>query len=263
MRDGHIHSPYCPHGSTDSFEEYINKAIQLGLSEITFTEHLPLPSNFKDPSPKQDSGMNENFIMEYFDELTFLKEKYKNKIKINIGVEVDFIEGYEKEVKEKLDKYGKYLDDAILSVHMLKINDEYYCIDFSVEEFEKVINLLGNIENVYNKYYQTLKLAINSNLGKYKPTRIGHLNLVRKYNQKFPFDYSNNKNLEEVVKLLKEKNYEFDFNISGLRKHYCKEPYINGNLLKLIKKYNIKFVLGSDSHSSKDIESIKGFNENL
>ena len=27
MRDGHIHSPYCPHGSSDRFEQYIKKAI--------------------------------------------------------------------------------------------------------------------------------------------------------------------------------------------------------------------------------------------
>ena len=29
-RDGHIHSHYCPHGSNDSFESYIKKAIEEG-----------------------------------------------------------------------------------------------------------------------------------------------------------------------------------------------------------------------------------------
>ena len=27
-KDGHIHTPFCPHGSTDSFEQYIEKAIE-------------------------------------------------------------------------------------------------------------------------------------------------------------------------------------------------------------------------------------------
>ena len=42
-RDGHIHTPFCPHGTTDSFETYIEKAIANNFTEITFTEHAPLP----------------------------------------------------------------------------------------------------------------------------------------------------------------------------------------------------------------------------
>ena len=77
MRDGHIHSPYCPHGSSDSFEQ------------------LPLPKNFNDPSPENDSAMSEEHLIAYFNELKKVKEKYKHSVKINIGVEVDYIEGYE------------------------------------------------------------------------------------------------------------------------------------------------------------------------
>ena len=39
MKDGHIHSPYCPHGTKDDFEEYIINAIAAGFTEISFTEH--------------------------------------------------------------------------------------------------------------------------------------------------------------------------------------------------------------------------------
>ena len=28
-RDGHVHSPYCPHGSNDSFEKYITEAFNV------------------------------------------------------------------------------------------------------------------------------------------------------------------------------------------------------------------------------------------
>ena len=53
------------------------------------------------------------------------------------------MEYIQKEIKSLLDEYGKYLEDGILSVHMIKIEDEYYCMDFSSEEFEKIVNLLG------------------------------------------------------------------------------------------------------------------------
>ena len=241
MKDGHIHTPYCPHGTDDKFEQYVEKAIKVGLDEISFTEHFPLPKGFTDPAPDNDSSINLEQLKSYINDVKKLKDRYKDKI----------------EIKSLLDEYGKYLEDGILSVHMIKIKDEYYCMDFSSEEFEKIVNLLGSIESVYNLYYDTLIKAVNADLGEYKPKRIGHLNLVRKYNKKFPYDYSKNKKLEELVKLISEKEYELDYNVAGLFKEDCGEVYISGYLAELIKKYNVNVVLGSDSHSSKFIDKYK------
>ena len=44
-RDGHVHSHYCPHGSNDSFEMYLQNAINRGIYEITFTEHMTMPED--------------------------------------------------------------------------------------------------------------------------------------------------------------------------------------------------------------------------
>ena len=44
-RDGHVHSHYCPHGSNDGFEEYLECAINRGIEEITFTEHMTMPED--------------------------------------------------------------------------------------------------------------------------------------------------------------------------------------------------------------------------
>ena len=253
MKDGHIHSPYCPHGSKDALEDYVKRAIEIGLDEITFTEHLPLPENFKDPSPENDSAMSVNQLHKYMEEVRNLKYKYNDKIKINLGVEVDYLEGYEEETRRLLDKYGMYFDDSILSVHILNFNGEYYVIDYSKEEFENISNLMGGVSDVYYKYYKTLKKAVRTDLGEYKPKRIVHLNLVRKFNKVFPYSYDNNIVLEELLMLIKEKGYELDYNVSGLLKEYCKEPYISGHLLELVKKYKIPVVFGSDAHSVKNI----------
>lgn len=43
-RDGHIHSPFCPHGSSDTMASYCERAIAHGIETITFTEHAPLPA---------------------------------------------------------------------------------------------------------------------------------------------------------------------------------------------------------------------------
>lgn len=259
MRDGHIHTKYCPHGSSDNFKQYIENAISIGLKEITFTEHLPLPKNFRDPSPVSDSSMNISDVQNYIGDLSKLKEKYNDRIKINIGFEVDYIEGYEKEIKYLLDVYGKYIDDAIISVHMIKIKDEYYLIDYSKEEFKNIVDILAGIDNIYTKYYETVRKAIESDLGKYKPKRIGHLNLIRKYCKVFPYDYSKNHKLENLVQAIKDNGYELDYNISGRRKEDCGEAYISGYLLDLVKSQDIKMVLGSDSHSADEMLCLKEF----
>src|SRR5699024_4968598 len=134
--DYHVHTPFCPHGTNDAWEDYILKAIAMGLAEISFTEHAPLPQSFTDPVPEQDSAMTLYQIESYFQQGEALKLKYQDQIKINIGFEVDYIEGYEQETKQFLDRYGKRIDDAILSVHMLKFdNGEYVCLDYSEQEF--------------------------------------------------------------------------------------------------------------------------------
>ena len=82
MRDGHIHTPFCPHGSNDALHEYIEKAISLGYTDISFTEHAPLPTGFIDPTPYQDSAMKKEQLASYVSILQSLKKQYERHIRI-------------------------------------------------------------------------------------------------------------------------------------------------------------------------------------
>lgn len=253
VRDGHIHSPYCPHGTQDSFDMYVEKALIEGLEEITFTEHMPFPGYFIDDKAFQDEcAPNFEAINKYFEEVEKIKLKYADRIKINIGLEVDFVEGYEEETKKVLNLYGPKLEDGLLSVHFIKIEDQYVAID-GRDGFEQALNLLGSVEKVYDKYYETLLIAIQSELGAYKPKRIGHPNLIRIFNKLYPLEYKNYELLEKIVKELKRRNYEVDVNTAGLRKPYCGEIYVADAFKELVNKYAIKKVYGSDSHTAKDV----------
>ena len=44
--DGHVHTELCPHGSGDKTALMVEKAIELHLEKICFTEHAPLPVEF-------------------------------------------------------------------------------------------------------------------------------------------------------------------------------------------------------------------------
>ena len=260
-RDGHVHSTYCPHGSNDTLDMYIDTALTNGITEITFTEHMPLP--MEDPSPRKNSALPMERLEEYIKGITELKEKVNDKIKVNVGLEVDYVEGYEEETKAILNKYGKYLDDAILSVHIVKFQGEYYQIGNGSDMIGELVEKIGGMDKLYDLYYETMLKSIKCDLGAFKPKRIGHLNLVRKYNKKFPYDYSNNKKLKELVKLISDRGYELDYNVAGLFKEDCGETYISGYLAELIKQYNIKLVLGSDSHSAKYIDKYEELNEHI
>ncbi|ETI89652.1 MAG: Histidinol-phosphatase, partial [Clostridium butyricum DORA_1] len=119
---------------------------------------------------------------DYFEAVIKVKEKYKDKIKINLGMEVDFIDGLEENTINLLNEYGPSMEDGILSVHFIKLGDEYTAIDWK-EGFEKAVTYYGTVEKVYDKYYETLLKAVKYDLGEYKPKRIGHPNLIRIFNR--------------------------------------------------------------------------------
>ncbi|MBK5243134.1 histidinol-phosphatase HisJ [Clostridium sp.] len=252
-RDGHIHSPYCPHGTNDSFELYVKEALNLGLKEITFAEHMPLPENFMDPEVIKCCAPTLDEIEKYFEDLDYIKTKYNQKIKINTGFEVDYIEGLEEKITGLLNRYGDKLEDGILSVHFIKLDNEYYCMDISPEEFGKLAEKLGGVKKLYDRYYETLLKAIKADLGAFKPKRIGHPTLVRVFNKMYPLEYNNISLLEEIMKEIKARNYEVDFNTAGIRKPYCKEIYPSGIFAELVERYGLKVVYGSDAHTALDV----------
>lgn len=254
MKDGHIHSPYCPHGSKDEFIEYINKAISMGLDEMSFTEHFPLPKLPIDKEFLADCAIKIEDLQKYINDVLSLKEQYKDKIKINLGFEIDYIEGYESIIKEQLNEYIDLIEDSILSVHFVKYKDSYYAID-CLEDFEFLLKELGSLTKVYDLYYETVLKSIYFDLGNFKVNRIGHPTLVRKFCIKYPYEYTNIDLLEKIMIALDKNNISYDYNTSGLRKKLCGEIYSTGIFEKIASKYKISKVYGSDSHEAKDVGS--------
>ncbi|MDX8047061.1 histidinol-phosphatase HisJ [Gracilibacillus sp. S3-1-1] len=258
--DYHVHTQFCPHGSDDTIEQYIETAIQKGLKEITFTEHAPLPSEFVDPTPDKDSAMAWEDVERYIAIIERCKKTYESQIKINLGFELDYIEGYEDAITSFLKTYGPYIDDAILSVHMLRTPDgRYVCIDFSDTEFAKIIRLFGSIEAVYDKYYQTVEKAIVADLGPYKPNRIGHLTLIHKYQRKYAVDGSYTVTIERLLDLIVQRDLELDINTAGLYKADCLELYPPQSIINKALAKGIRWKPGSDSHSAETIA--RGFDQ--
>ncbi|WP_342525086.1 histidinol-phosphatase HisJ [Chryseomicrobium sp. FSL W7-1435] len=254
QRDAHIHTPFCPHGSADTFVHYCERAIALGIRDISFTEHAPLPKSFIDTTPTQDSGMSYNQMEAYIKEVKRVQKIYANDLRVRVGLELDYIEGFEEETTAFLDNYGQELDDSILSVHFLKLpNNSYVCIDYSKEVYLDTVQQLKSSEQLYSLYYATVLKSITTSLGNWKPNRIGHLSLIHKFQHALPSLPDDRQHLLEVLSAIKSAGMEIDMNSAGLAKSFCREPYPPLAIAQLAQAQGIPLVFGSDAHVANDL----------
>lgn len=263
-KDGHTHTEFCPHGSGEEVELFIQKAIELGFTEYSITEHNPLPQSFMDqasgePEAITTGGMNVNDVETYLTKMHKLKDKYKNDIKINVGFEIDYLPGFENWTMDFLHEYGKQIDDSILSLHFQKGNGGFRSIDFSPEDYsEGLVKHYGSFQKAQESYFSDYLKMVESDLGNFKPKRMGHLTLCQKFQAYFEDESTelSAKSLmliDQIYTRVIEKGYELDFNTAGLFKEYYGETYPPTSIMKQALLKGVPFVYGSDSHAQKDI----------
>lgn len=264
LMDGHTHTELCPHGSGEPVEKMIQRAIQLGMKKYCITEHAPLPPDFINSYQGSEDGVTEaslkiNDLSTYFKLTQTLQKKYRDQIEISIGFEVDYLEGFEDFTKRFLDEYGPMTQENILSVHFMKgTNDKFYCVDDGVENFSAGFrDWLDNPQVVFQHYYSTVLKSVEANLGDYSPQRIGHMSLIRKYQDYFNLTEQINDSNTRLALLcltkMKEQNRELDLNLAGLYKPLCNDFYPGEQILKMAQKLAIPLIYGSDAHN---IESV-------
>lgn len=251
--DGHVHTPFCPHGTNDPLEHYIQVGIEKDLQTMTFTEHAPFPQSFIDPVPNQDSAMSIDLLPDYLDTLHQMKKQYQEVIDIKVGLEVDLLPHLEKETIALLKPFAPLLDEVILSQHFLYVDGMYMPIDYSAETFDELVKALGSFEDVMRAYYESIEQGLAFSWEDIRVARIGHLDLPIKYQRNYAWDRSKVK--EEEIRLLQviaDRGFGLDFNTAGLRKPDCGVPYVAG-LAKTANDLHIPFTMGSDAHLAHDV----------
>ena len=109
----HAHTWRCQH-AYDTEREYVEAAIELGIRQFGFSDHVPCPY------PKEFvSGirMRMNQAEEYRDCIRKLQEEYKAQIQIYAGFEAEYIPKYFEEQKRMFDELG--FDYMIMGQHFL------------------------------------------------------------------------------------------------------------------------------------------------
>lgn len=244
----HSHTNYCD--GTCSAENMIKSAIDQGLRYFGISSHAPLPF-------ETDWTMKNTDLIQYIDELKQLKHKYKNKITVFSGLEVDYVPDLEM-LTNKADLISG-IDYIIGSVHFLgKLKDATrWTVDYDKSEFERGISesFNGDRKSAVKNYFR----LIGDMADKMEPDIIGHLDLIKKNNQNnYFFDESEPWYIETVRNCLKRianTSSVIEINTGGVARGYMKEFYPSDWILKEVLEMEIPVTISSDSHKSEDIAS--------
>ena len=262
--DGHTHTELCPHGSGEATEKMVQRAIQLGFQRYCITEHAPLPPAFRDqyegtPAGYTEASLREDQVADYLALANGLKTKYAGQIEISVGFVVDFLPEHVAWTRDFLNTYGPRTQESILSVHFMRgLRQHFWCVDMSTDDFAAGFGQwLKTPQRVFEQYYQTVLASVQADLGPYAPQRIGHMSLVRKYQDYFgltePLDVHNLQLVDQTLALVKQQRRQLDLNLAGLYKPYCNDFYPGEQILQRAQKLDIPLVYGSDTH---DIASV-------
>ncbi|EUJ31603.1 histidinol-phosphatase HisJ [Listeria cornellensis] len=262
--DGHTHTEFCPHGSGDRLESMIEKAITLGFTDYSITEHPPMPVAFEEliANPMEDiatAAIRWDQLDTYFKHAHEMKQKYKNQIRIHVGLEVDFLPGFERDTRALLREYGSQMDDSILSLHFMPGTEGWRFIDFSAEDFEAgILQHYGDFAAVQKAYYALIRESLFADLGVAKPKRLGHISLCQKFQGFFTEEETGIKSearlqISQLLKDVKAQEYQLDWNTAGLYKEFCGETYPPLDVAKEARGLGIELVYGSDAHRLADV----------
>ena len=228
--DLHNHTTLCNHAE-GTVDEYIQRAIELGIDEYGFACHAPM--NF---DPKYRMDISQKVLYEKW--VLDAKEKYKNQIKILLAYEVDYLEGY---ILDEI-KNAK-VDYLIGSVHFLKNKNDMW--GFDNPEFIGVYES-KDIDTIWLEYFDAIKSMAKTQLFDI----VGHLDLIK------VFKFLPKKDIRiiarDTLKQIKDSNMVLEINPAGLRKPIG-ETYPSRQLLELAYEMNIDITFGSDAHSVEQV----------
>lgn len=230
MIDYHLHTMFCNH-AVGGMEQYIRSAIDLGLREICFLDHLTIQET------KTGLSMTPAEVSYYFNAVQILKQKYKNAIGIKAGLEIDFSPAYTDLFQDIIRTYA--FDVIATSLHFLGDLD-IVSHRSAWRRGEK------NTDDVYELYFEQFEKMLDYDYFDV----ICHFDLIKKFGR-IP-SRSFEKECDDILSIIKSKDVTVEVNTSGYN-HPAGEIYPSPDILKKCHEQGIRITLGSDSHHPADV----------
>lgn len=223
--DLHTHHNRCGHAH-GSIRDYIEAAVDKGMSYIGISDHTPLFAE-KDDHPSPEACMAKSEFPAYIGEVLALKKEYEGRIDVLLGIEADFLPDCLHTYERIFKSYP--FDYVIGSVHEfagISLYDTLYWEQLSPE---------GRRE-LKESYYDYIAKSAASGLYDV----LGHVDALNRY---FPgYSRLRTEAADHTLKTIAAYNIAIEINSSD-------ELWVpDGWLLERALHYGVSVTFGSDAH---------------
>lgn len=259
----HTHSVFSD--GKHSIEENIQSAIKKDMISIGFSDHS---FTYCDSSYCMKADRYEQYLKEIAD----MKEKYKGKISVYSGLELDYYSVFtDVPVMAKILENGKpdseyviadqdkitlpstdCFDYLIASVHYIIKNGLCYPIDHSAEQQKSCINNAfdGDLLAMAQCYFDMLCEHVE----RVRPAIVGHFDVLTKFSLMPEKDIRYREIACRALKRILRTCKQIEINTGAISRGWRFVPYPNRYLLETILACQGEIVLGSDSHHKDHLE---------
>lgn len=228
--DLHTHHFRCGHAD-GTIRDYIEAGIKVGLQVIGISDHSPYFAE-TDDHPWPGVTMARSHFEHYVGEVLKLKEEYKNRIEVLLGVESDFFPEHADAYRRAYEPYP--FDYIIGSVHKSD----------GVSIFNKKRwKGLNEAEKIRQKeiYYDLIRQSARSGMFQI----LGHIDAMKGYYPEFSGIRTDA--VEETLRVIGECDIAIEINTSGKMKD-CGGWYPSDDMLERALYHGVAVTFGSDSH---------------
>lgn len=237
----HIHSTESD-GSM-SPREVVELAFEEGLDVICFTDHFRMPVEIND---YDDSGKHRDG---YYDELAALRKEFEGRVEVLIGVEVDWVDGFEDWFVAEL---GDRKYDLVLgSVHWLRdATGRWNRPHFPRGELEVFDSERGFVEMYLDEVEKMIRFGLLN--------CVAHFDIFRKRLEEEEILNENwyVERVEGLLDLMKAKGIAMEINCAGWV--VLDEQFPQRWIVKRAVEKGIGITIGNDFHKLKFVRLDEG-----
>lgn len=222
-------------------DEYVLCAIAAGLKEIVFLEHMEAEVYYF-----ESTWLTEDDFDTYFSEGKRLQKKYKDDIRVSLGVEVGYSSSHKEELLERLGK--REWDRIGVSYHFMPHPEGAYHLNLVSRKEENIrsIEKIG-CEKVLADYFTTLTEAVNILPG----TVLCHLDAALRFQPGISIGREHTEQIRKLLQAVKSQEMALEINTSGFTIRGT--PFPASFIIREAIALKIPLFPGSDAHKPEDV----------
>ena len=208
------------------------RAIELGLREIGFSDHNPLPRGLA-----ANVRMREDELDYYVSRVLDLQFQYRGKIDVLLGLEMDYLEGLEAYLETQLTKYP--WDYVIGSIH-------YLDPECRVGSWPRAFD--GATADLYARYFDLMRKLARSGLCDI----IAHFDVPKRAGHRTE---QANDDLPAILEEIKRADVCVEINTAGYRHPElpAPEPYPGLAIVEQLLALGVPLTVNSDAHAPDQV----------